>query len=227
MGLDMIGLLVHKPTLNHLLDLPWRELKAGMEQASLRNHRPAQDKVLTTSFAIDAEANLLDWMDEQSVDGDASCRHLFAGMESGAEGLLELMKWASPGQWEVWEGRAFLYLEIATGERAEDIHDLYTEERWTAALERLHGLSGDEFAERVVLDWMDRRKALGETLDEALDPKIVPTFEAHTRAAKSLIHVANRAVNEEDLVLIVGREHLDAAKWGHGDWNLTAVLQTL
>ena len=74
---------------------------------------------------------------------------------------------------------------------------------------------------------MDRRKALGETLDEALDPKIVPTFEAHTRAAKSLIHVANRAVNEEDLVLIVGREHLDAAKWGHGDWNLTAVLQTL
>ena len=152
MGLDMIGLLVHKPTLNHLLDLPWRDLKAGMEQASLRNHRPAQDKVLTTSFAIDAEADLLDWMDEQSVDGDASCRHLFAGMESGAEGLLELMKWASPGQWEVWEGRAFLYLEIATGERAEDIHDLYTEERWTAALERLHGLSGDEFAERVVLD---------------------------------------------------------------------------
>ena len=143
-------------------------IKAG-KQASLRN----EDKVLTTSFAIDAEANLLDWMDEQSVDGDASCRHLFA-MESGAEGLLELMKWASPGQWEVWEGRAFLYLEIATGERAEDIHDLYTEERWTAALERLHGLSGDEFAERVVLDWMDRRKASEKRLTKRSTPKSCP-----------------------------------------------------
>ena len=56
MGLDMIGLLVHQPTLRHLLSLPWSELKSGMEKAALRTHRPDQDTVLTTSFAIDAEA---------------------------------------------------------------------------------------------------------------------------------------------------------------------------
>lgn len=77
------------------------------------------------------------------------------------------------------------------------------------------------------MDWMERRKALGETLDEALDPKIVPTFEAHTRASKALVHAVNRAMNEEDLVFVVGREHLEASKWGHGDWNLSAFLQSL
>ena len=76
------------------------------------------------------------------------------------------------------------------------------------------------------MDWMDRRKALGETLDEAMDPKIVPTFEAHTRASKALVHVVNRAMNEEDLELIIGREHLEATKWGHGAWNLSTFLQS-
>ncbi|MEC8341127.1 MAG: hypothetical protein VXZ80_05725, partial [Candidatus Thermoplasmatota archaeon] len=110
------------------------------------------------------------------------------------------------------------------GAEAEDIHALYTEATWTTVLKRLHGISEDEYAERVVMDWMDRRKALGETLEEAEDPKIVPTFEAHTRAAKALVHTVNRAANEDDLELVVGREHLEAAKWGHGKWNLTAFL---
>ena len=111
----------------------------------------------------------------------------------------------------------FLYLENATGAEAEDIHALYTEATWTTVLKRLHGISEDEYAGRVVMDWMDRRKALGETLEEAEDPKIVPTFEAHTRAAKALVHTVNRAANEDDLELVVGREHLEAAKWGLGN----------
>jgi len=78
----------------------------------------------------------------------------------------------------------------------------------------------------VVLNWMERRKALGETLEESEDPKIVPTFEAHTRAAKALVHTVNRALNEDELVLVVGREHLEASRWGHGDWNLATYLQS-
>ena len=92
-------------------------------------------------------------------------------------------------------------------------------------MDRLHGHAEDEFAERVVLGWMDRRKDLGETLDEAQDPKIVPTFEAHTRAAKALVHTVNLAKNEPDLAFVLGREHLDAEKWGFGEWNLSAYLQ--
>ena len=213
MGLDMIGLLVHKPTLLHLLSLSWGELKSKMERAALRDLRPAQDNMLKTQFAIDAEADLLDWMDEQSVNAETHAGTVLANLNDGEEGLLNLMQWASPGRWEVWEGRAFLYLENATGAEAEDIHALYTEATWTTVLKRLHGISEDEYAERVVMDWMDRRKALGETLEEAEDPKIVPTFEAHTRAAKALVHTVNRAANEDDLELVVGREHLEAAKW--------------
>ena len=73
MGLEMVGLLVHKPTLNHLLNysLSWGELKSGMEQATLRDHpsRPRQGP--QNSFAIDAEADLLDWMDEQTANGES------------------------------------------------------------------------------------------------------------------------------------------------------------
>lgn len=226
MGLEMVGLLVHTPTLNHLLSLTWSELKSGMERASLRNHRPEQDAKLTTAFAIDAEANLLDWMDEQTAGDDTPVAEALSKLSEGAEGLLHLMHWASPGLWEVWEGRAFLYLENATGEDADDIEDLYTEYTWSEAKARLHGIAEDEYSQRVVMDWMERRKALGETLDEAMDPKIVPTFEAHTRAAKALVHVINRAMNEEALELIIGREHLEATKWGHGAWNLSTFLQS-
>ena len=226
MGLEMIGLLVHRPTLERLLAMTWEELNTAMASGSLRGDRPPQDSVLTTTFAIDAEAEWLDWVDNHRQVSNDDVHSTLAAMTDGAEGLLHLMRWASPGQWEVWEGRAFLYLEAAIGREARDIHELYTEGIWDETLERLHGISEEEFAERVVLGWMDRRKELGETLDEAQDPKIVPTFEAHTRASKALVHTVNRAVNEADLALIVGREHLEAEKWGHGSLNLSAYLQT-
>ena len=225
MGLEMIGLLVHVPTLEALLDHEWSALNAAMEGGSLRDQRPEQDAVLTTTFAIDAEADWLDWVDAHPVEPNRSVRETLASVDEGEEGLLHLMRWASPGQWEVWEGRAFLYLEAALGREADDIHELYTQAVWSETCERLHGINPDEFAERVVMGWMERRKALGETLDEAHDPKILPTFEAHTRASKALVHTVNRAVTEAELALVVGREHLEAAKWGHGEWNLSAYLQ--
>jgi hypothetical protein len=226
MGLEMIGLLVHQPTLERLLAMTWDELNTAMANGALRDERPPQDGMLTTTFAIDAEAEWLDWVDDHAQDAQGEVRSTLASMADGPEGLLHLMRWASPGQWEVWEGRAFLYLEAAIGREAKDIHELYTEGIWNETLERLHGIAEDEFAERVVLGWMDRRKELGETLEESEDPKIVPTFEAHTRASKALVHTVNRAVNESELALIVGREHLEAEKWGHGSLNLSVYLQT-
>lgn len=223
----MIGLLVHQPTLNTMLNMSWTELYAKMERGELRSSRPLQDEVLTTTFAIDAEAELLDWMEQQQVDGAVKVSTALGTRTNGAEGLLQIMRFASPGQWEVWEGRAFLYLEVAIGRRASDIHELYDEEVWKLTFERLDNMSNEEFAQAVVLDWMERRKGLGETLEESQDPKIIPTFEAHTRAAKALVHLVSRVQNEPELVFILGREHLDAAKWGHGVWNLSAFVQSL
>ena len=224
MGLDMIGLLVHTPTLEMLLSQPWSELKRSMESGALRQHRPAQDELLTTTFAIDAEADLLDWMDEHSVDSKDATHAVLKEMEDGAEGLLYLMQWASPGQWEVWEGRAFLYLEAALGREADDIHELYTEEVWTSTLQGLDGLSADEFAERVVLGWMDRPKNSVRPWTRPKTRRSSPLLRL-TAGFKALVHIVNHVNREEDLVLIIGREHLDAEKWGHGEWNLSAFLQ--
>ena len=91
MGLEMVGLLVHKPTLLHLLSLSWGELKSSMERASLRDLRPVQDQVLKTQFAIDAEAELLDWMDEQTVSYEAHAGTVLANLKGGEDGLLSLM----------------------------------------------------------------------------------------------------------------------------------------
>ena len=224
MGLEMIGLLVHTPTLNALLGYTWSELMEGMDSGSFRDVRPEQDSELTNSFPIDAEAELLDWMDEQHVDESLTTREAFASCQDGEEGLLLLMKWASPGQWEVWEGRAFLYLEVALNREVEDIHELYTEQVWDDVHGNLTGIASQEYSERVVLNWMERRKALGESLDEKDDPKIVPTFEAHTRASSSLVYAINLAAGDQELQWIVGREHLEAVKWGHGAWNLKTFL---
>jgi len=224
MGLEMVGMLVHRPTLTNLLEMPWGDLKTSMEQGSLRPLRPEKDIKLSTMFAIDAEAELLDWMDANPSDASIPALEALQSSDNGEEGLLRLMRWASPGHWEVWEGRAFLYLEEAIQREVEDIHELYTETVWADVQVRLQGMAPEEYAERVVLNWMNRRVALGETIEETQDPKIVPTYEAHQRAATSLVHTVNRA-NEETLAFVLGREHLEASKWGFGAWNLTAFLR--
>ena len=226
MGLEMIGLLVHLPTLESLMNRSWAELSEGMASGSFRDVRPEQDSELTNSFAIDAEAELLDWMDEQNIGEGLSVRDALSSCHDGEEGLLLLMKWASPGQWEVWEGRAFLYLEEALRADVADIHELYTQHIWEKVHANLKGISADEYAERVVLNWMARRKALGESIDEKDDPKIVPTFQAHNRASKALVYAVNRAADDSDLEWILGREHLEATKWGYGDWNLASYLHS-
>ena len=99
-----------------------------------------------------------------------------------------------------------------------------TQDIWNETTRRLAGLPEDEFAESVCLDWMDRRKELGETIDEKEDPRIVPTFEAHDRAAKALVHTMTRWNNEDNLVAIIGRDHLEARKWGSFSWNLSTIV---
>ena len=42
--------------------------------------------------------------------------------------------------------------------------------QWDEVVKKLTNLPEEEFAEKVCIDWMDRRKQLGETLDEKEDP---------------------------------------------------------
>jgi hypothetical protein len=224
MGLEMVLLLVDQPALERLLNEPWKSLYSGMESGAYRSVRPEADPRLNRPFDIDAEAEILDWMDAYTIEGNPTLLEALKGQRQGAQGLLHFMHYASPGAWEVWEGRAFLYLDVALGEAVANVDALYGEDTWMRATRRLAGLPEDEFSESVCLDWMERRKELGETLDEKEDPKIVPTYEAHDRASRLLVHAVSRWIGEGDLVGVLGREHLPAGEWGHGPWNLAAFL---
>ena len=224
MGIELVLLLVDKTALEHLLQKTWNQLYQGMDRGDFRDARPAHDKRLKRSCDIDCEAEILDWMDSMDTQSESTVLNVLKGLDEGSQGLLHLMNWSSPGAWEVWEGRAFLYLDVALNRVIESSDDLYSESTWDDVRTRLNGIPEDEFAESVCMDWMERRKQLGETLDEKEDPKIVPTYEAHDRATRLLIHALSVLSTTPDLVGILGREHLKADLWGHGRWNLRHFL---
>ena len=224
MGIELVLLLVDQTSLEQLLQKSWNELYNGMEGGLFRNERPSPAHRLKRSFDIDCEAELLDWMDSTKMKSDESVIKVLKELDDGCEGLLHLMNWASPGAWEVWEGRAFLYLDVALNRVIESSDDLYSESTWDDVRSRLTGIPEDEFAESVCMDWMERRKELGETLDEKEDPKIVTTYESHDPATRLLIHTFSELRSNSHLVSVLGREHLKAEFWGHGDWNLKQYL---
>ena len=225
MGLELVLLLVDRPRLAALLERTWDEVDAAMEATHLRPDRPDADARLVRPFDIDAEAEWLDWSEAQTgVDRSLPLHASLPTCEDGEEGLLHLMRWASPGAWEVWEGRAFLYFDVLLGHEVAHVDDLYAASTWTAIRAAAGTRTETELVEAVILDWMQRREALGETLDEHRDPRILPTHEAHVRATGSLSHALGRLAAEGNLVGIVGREHLTATAWGHGAWNLTTLL---
>ena len=229
MGIEMVLLLVDIPCLEKTLSYTWDDLYSSLENGQLREFRPVQDEQLKSIFAIDAEAEILDWMDkckkEQSIEPSKTIKANLQSLPNGEDGLLKIMYWTSPGAWEVWEARSFLYLEMALGKPVEHVEDLYTQWLWDEVCQKLNGYPQSEFASKVCLDWMDRRKKLGETLDENLDAKIIPTYQAHESASMKLVHAITRWQSEENLLGILGREHLDASKWGHGEYNLRQYLQ--
>ena len=83
----------------------------------------------------------------------------------------------------------------------------------------------EEYSEIVIMDWMRRREELGETLDETKDPRILPTMTSHSKLTKTLHHLFVSCKNNESYEIIVGRDHLNKSKWGHGAWNIANILR--
>ncbi|MAV44484.1 MAG: hypothetical protein CMA30_08440 [Euryarchaeota archaeon] len=226
MGIETVVLLVDQLCLNSLLKMSWKELYTGMEKGSFRQSRPAGDDKLNRLFDIDCEAEILDWMDNVDVSPDSNVKTALQEISEGDEGVLKLMQWASPGEWSSWEARTYLYLDVALDREIVNQQDLYSHSTWEDVIEKLSGIPEDEFAQKVCLDWMDRRKELGETLDEKQDPKIIPTYEAHDRTSRLLVHTITKWEQEDSIIGVVGREHMDAEKWGHGENNVLKILNS-
>ena len=183
MGIETIVLLVNKKSLEEILNSEWNQVYQMMENAELRHLRPAKLPRLNRAFDIDCEAEILDWMETIGAK-EGSVKEVLLEIDDGEEGLLQFMQFASPGNWECWEARSYLYLDVALDREIKDRNDLYSMTTWEDVIEKLSNLPEEEFAEKVCINWMDRRKLLGETLDEKEDPKIIPTYEAHARNSK-------------------------------------------
>ncbi len=219
MGIEMRLHLADGERLEQILEMDWNQFITQMESSSLRDLRPPMDSKLSRDFDIDCEAEFLDLADE--ISGQGTVRNVLSANDAH-DALLKIVEWVSVGHWEAWEGRCFLYIENAIGRELEHVDEMYSYEVWERVRESLSQMSESEYSEKVCADWMQRRKDMGETLDESKDPRIIPTFEAHDRNSRLLHH----AVNQKMYAHILGREHLDAKQWGHGDWNLGKLLDS-
>ena len=219
MGIEMRLHLVDGEALSNLLEMDWNKLISQMNNSSLRDSRPTADAKLSRDFDIDCEAEFLDLADH--ISGQGTVREVLS-TNNAHDALLKLVEWSSVGHWEAWEGRCFLYLENAIGREISNVEEMYSSDIWDELRNSLSQMGESEFAEKVCADWMQRRKDMGETLDENKDPRIIPTFEAHDRNSRKLHY----AVNQHQHIQILGREHLDAKLWGHGDWNLSNLLDS-
>jgi hypothetical protein len=149
-------------------------------------------------FDIDAGAEILDFLESGELES--------------SEGMLLLARWSAIGEWEAWEGRTFIYIETLLGREVEHVDELYEPEIWLELIENISTFTKKEYSNAVVMDWMQRREKLGESLDEKSDPHILPTMEAHQRNAEGLFHVLQMA-KKEGISLLLGREHMPASKW--------------
>ncbi|MDP6099727.1 MAG: hypothetical protein QF566_06070, partial [Candidatus Thalassarchaeaceae archaeon] len=185
---DLLAMAVDSSIWMNLLTMPASELKQTMESRELREERPKADELLERRHDVDVEAEILDWFDSCEIIGENSTLHTASEiMEKGgdveviAEGIWLLAEWASRGTWRCMEGRGFLYLEPYIGGELEGVDELYSYSTWLVVLSTLQGMTQDEYAEAVVLDWMARREELGETLDQKQDPLILSTMQSHQR----------------------------------------------
>ena len=68
MGIEMKLLLISKKSFSEICGMSWSDLYDLMSKQQLRNSRPELDEVLSHIYSIDAEVELLDWMDEINLD---------------------------------------------------------------------------------------------------------------------------------------------------------------
>ena len=96
MGLEIVVLLVDVPSLRQLVSTLWSDLYSGLEKRTMRSIRPDQDSRLKVNFDIDAEAELLDWMDTQNREPSDSTP-FWSCLQTSGDGEKGLLCFTSRG----------------------------------------------------------------------------------------------------------------------------------
>ena len=216
-----------------LVEMSFSEMINGMEEQTLRETRPSVNPHLQRSFTADLEGDFLQWTDKWSKEVGTgiileelvtAVDRKMLGIEDACEPLSILSQWCSLGEWSAWEARVLLYVEPQLDSELVDAEELYREHVWETALNKIGLTDKSSYVESVILDWMGRREALGETMDESKDPFILSTMQAHERASSELHEIAHQLRKNNKTIALIGREWLEPQRWGQGVWNLGNIL---
>ena len=182
---DVILQLVDITALRNLHSMPLGELLDGMSSQSLREIRPSADPRFHRPFDVDLEGDILEWFDtNEEIDRSETLSRQNLDEHSSSLLALNLAHWCSLGEWRCREARLFLYVEPML-DRNISATEFLSYKMWSELSDSLANSDRVSYSESVVLDWMNRRQELGETMEPSEDPRILPTMEAHL----SLIHI--------------------------------------
>ena len=208
---DVMLHLVDRGLLNGLMAMRVEEISSAMEESSLRDSRPEADTRFHRDFDVDLEGEALELIDGLTELGGGGPLQE-APADVAAELRLLLSKWCSSAQWRCWDARLFLYVEPILDRPVTGPDDFLMPEVWEQFSEALSRMDRSSYSESVVLDWMSRREGMGETMEPAEDPMILPTMESHRTLSESLFNVME-SHRRTEMQLMVGREFLDAGEW--------------
>ena len=196
---DVILRLIDSNALNRLRSMSIEQLVLAFESGRLGDERPAGDPRFHRSFSVDIEGDFLEWADKSNGQIDATAS-------------LILCDWSSVAEWRCWDGRLFLYVEPILQDSFEDADAFLNSDIWARLTAELSNKDRQSYSESVILDWMQRREQLGDTLNPDEDPRILPTMESHKSLTESLFDFIELS-QEGGLNLLIGREYLEPEEW--------------
>ena len=196
---DVILRLIDSNALNRLRSMSIEQLVLAFESGRLGDERPASDPRFHRSFSVDIEGDFLEWADKSNGQIDATAS-------------LILCDWSSVAEWRCWDGRLFLYVEPILQDSFEDADAFLNSDIWARLTAELSSKDRQSYSESVILDWMQRREQLGDTLNPDEDPRILPTMESHKSLTESLFDFIELS-QEGGLNLLIGREYLEPEEW--------------
>jgi hypothetical protein len=216
---DVMLHLVDRGLLDEIMSMTVGDISSAMEGSSLRSSRPEADPRFHRDFDVDLEGEVLELIDGSA---DLGGRKQLSGATDDASMELRLLlaKWCSSAQWRCWEARLFLYVEPMLEGPVADSDDFLLPEVWDQFSEALSSTDRSSYSESVVLDWMSRREDMGETMEPAEDPMILPTMESHRTLSESLFN-AIESLRRSEMELMAGREFLEAGRWMLGRAKLS------
>ena len=216
---DVMLHLVDRGLLDEIMSMTVEDISSAMEGSSLRSSRPEADLRFHRDFDVDLEGEVLELIDGSADIGGVE-QLSQATDDASMELRLLLAKWCSSAQWRCWEARLFLYVEPMLEGPVADSDDFLLPGVWDQFSEALSSTDRSSYSESVVLDWMSRREDMGETMEPAEDPMILPTMESHRTLSESLFNVME-SLRRSEMELMAGREFLEAGRWMLGRAKLS------